>query len=125
MEVMANQDIIEQADIFLLVNSFYKKILEDDLLFRVFDPVIKDDWDYHLKRMTDFWSTLLLYTHAFKDDPMPKHHPLPLDKEHFDRWLQLFNQTIDELFEGAVAENARKRANSIARIIKAVKKIPE
>jgi len=122
---MTKEDILEQADILLLVNTFYKKVREDDLLVRIFDPVIKDDWDYHLKRMTDFWSTLLLYTHTFKEDPMPKHLPLPLDKEHFDRWLQLFNQTIDELFEGVVAENARKRANSIARIIKAVKKIPE
>ena len=50
-----------------------------------------------------------------------QHLPLPIGKEHFDRWLQLFNQTIDELFEGQIAENARKRAASIARIMLAVK----
>ncbi|MHB1179871.1 MAG: group III truncated hemoglobin, partial [Daejeonella sp.] len=61
----------------------------------------------------------------YKDDPMPKHLPLAIGKEHFDRWLQLFNETIDELFEGKIAENARKRASSIARIMKAVKEIPQ
>lgn len=73
--------------------------------------------------MTDFWSTLLLYTKKFSDDPLTKHLPLPVGKEHFDRWLQLFHDTVDELFRGQIAENAKSRANSIARIMKAVKNI--
>ena len=120
-----NHDICSEADVELLVNAFYTKVRQDELLFAVFDPVVKDNWPRHLQRMTDFWSTLLLYTRKFKDDPMPKHLPLPIDKVHFDRWLQLFNETIDELFEGPVAENAKNRANSIARIMKAVKNIPQ
>ncbi len=118
-------EILTEADVAVLVNTFYTKVRNDELLFAVFDPIIKDNWDQHLKRMTDFWSTLLLYTRKYSEDPLTKHLPLPIGKEHFDRWLQLFNETIDELFTGQVAENAKKRANSISRIMKAVKNIPQ
>jgi len=118
-------DINTEGDVKMLVDSFYKKVREDVLLSAVFNPIVKDNWDQHLQRMTDFWSTLLLYTKKYLDDPLPKHLPLPIDKIHFDTWLELFNETLDELFEGPIAENARKRACSIARIMKAVKNIPE
>lgn len=118
-------DILTENDVKLLVNTFYDKVRKDEILAPVFEPIIKDNWETHLLRMTDFWSTLLLYTKKYKDDPMPKHLPLLIGKDHFDRWLLLFNITIDELFEGTIAENARKRANSIAKIMKAVKGIPE
>jgi hemoglobin len=118
-------DIITETDVAVLVNAFYTKVRQDALLFPVFDPIVGDNWKHHLQRMTDFWSTLLLYTKKFTDDPLTKHLPLPIEKIHFDRWLQLFSETIDELFEGQIAENAKSRANSIARIMKAVKNIPQ
>ena len=120
-----NADILTEKDVAILVNAFYGKVRQDELLASVFNPIIKDNWDFHLKRMVDFWSTILLYTKKYKDDPMPKHLPLAIGKEHFERWLELFNETIDELFEGEIADNARKRANNIARIMKAVKEIPQ
>ena len=116
-------DIIDETDVRLLVDKFYEKVRQDDLLAPVFEPVIGDEWEHHLGRMTDFWSTLLLYTKKFSDDPLTKHLPLALTKEHFDRWLLLFHSTVDELFLGQIAENAKSRANSIARIMKAVKNI--
>jgi len=119
------KDIATETDVELLVNTFYDKVRQDESLAAIFNPIIKDNWNVHLKRMTDFWSTLLLYTRKYKDDPLTKHLPLALEKEHFDKWLKLFNETIDELFEGEIAENARKRANSIAKIMKAVKSIPD
>lgn len=119
-----NSDILTEADVERLVNAFYDKVKDDETLSAVFNPIIKD-WDAHLKKMTDFWSTLLLYTKKYKEDPLPKHLPLPIAREHFDRWLQLFNETLDELFTGPIAENARKRASSIAMIMSAVKGIPK
>lgn len=116
-----NNDILTEADVGNLVNAFYEKIRQDELLADVFNAIIQDNWPAHLSRMTDFWTTILLYTRKYKDDPMPKHLPLPIDKKHFERWLMLFNQTIDELFAGQIAENAKKRANSIAAIMQVVK----
>lgn len=119
------RDILTQEDVALLVNSFYAKVRADHLLGAIFNDVIQDNWPAHLKRMIDFWSTVLLYTRTYKDDPMPKHLPLPIGKEHFDRWLALFDETIGEHFHGIIAENARKRAASIASIMQAVKGIPK
>jgi hemoglobin len=119
------KDIQDETDVELLVNSFYTKVRNDALLDAIFAPVIKNNWDVHLKKMVDFWSTLLLYTRKYNGDPLPKHMPFNISKQHFDRWLQLFNETVDELFEGIIAENAKKRASSIGRIMKAVKGISD
>lgn len=116
-------DISSVGDIEHLVYTFYDKVRENEVLFAVFDPIIQDNWPVHLQKMVSFWSTLLLYTREYKDDPLTTHMPLPLTNEHFELWLSLFNQTLDELFEGTIAENAKKRANSISRIMKAVKNI--
>ena len=123
--IKSSSDILTKADVSVLVNAFYTKVREDSLLRDIFNDVIKDNWPAHLNRMIDFWSTVLLYTRTYKDDPMPKHLPLPVSKEHFDRWLDLFNETISEHFDGEIAENARKRASSIASIMQAVKGIPK
>lgn len=124
-EIANERDILTQEDVALLVHSFYDKVRNDHLLRDIFNAVIKDNWSAHLNRMIDFWSTVLLYTRTYKDDPMPKHLPLPIGKEHFDRWLCLFNETIGEHFNGQIAENAKKRAASIASIMQAVKGIPK
>ena len=52
---------------------------------------------------------------------MPKHLQLPVEQRHFDRWLSLFNETLDALFAGEVAENAKLRAASIARIMMVIR----
>lgn len=120
---MKKKDISDVADIEKLVHTFYDKVRAEPTLFAVFDPIVKDNWPAHLQKMVKFWSTLLLYTYEYKDDPLTSHLPLPLTKQHFETWMALFCETLDELFEGKIAENAKKRASSIARIMKAVKNI--
>jgi hemoglobin len=55
---------------------------------------------------------------AYHGNPIQKHVELhqkvALRTEHFDRWVSLFQVTVDELFEGEIAENAKFRAFSIA-----------
>jgi len=123
MKDSEKQDIATVADIEKLVYCFYDKVRANESLFAVFDPIIKDNWPAHLAKMVSFWSTLLLYTREYKSDPLTSHMPLPLTKQHFETWLLLFTATLDELFKGEIAENAKKRAFSIARIMKAVKNI--
>ena len=114
-------DILNVADVAQLVHTFYAKVRVDELLGPIFEAVIKNNWAPHLDRMVDFWSTILLYTRTYKDDPMPKHMQLPVEQRHFDRWLFLFNETLDSLFAGAIAENAKLRASSIARIMMVIR----
>ncbi|MFD2933491.1 group III truncated hemoglobin [Spirosoma flavum] len=65
-----------------------------------------------------FWSTVLLGAEQYKGNPFLPHLELgnktAIHTVHFQRWLSLFNQTVDELFAGDRAEMAKIRAQSIA-----------
>ncbi|MCX6182971.1 MAG: group III truncated hemoglobin [Bacteroidetes bacterium] len=118
---MVKRDIENRADIEALVNAFYLKVEKDDVIRHFFTDVVKLDWSKHIPVMYDFWESILLNTHNYKGNPMPAHVSLneksPMKKEHFDRWIQLFSATIDELFQGEKAEQAKTRALSIATVM--------
>lgn len=109
-------DICSEKDVELMVNSFYAKVNQDELLSYVFNDVSKVNWDTHLPIMYRFWNTLIFGNQSYKGNPFAKHIPLPVHKTHFDRWLQLFEINIDEHFNGEVAEHTKLRAKSIAHI---------
>lgn len=110
------KEIINIEDIKLLVNTFYNKVREDELLSDIFNNVIKDRWPQHLEKMYKFWQTILLEEHTYYGSPFLPHANLPVSRTHFNRWLELFFDTIDELFEGEKAEEARWRANKMAEM---------
>lgn len=104
-----------EAEITRLVHDFYAEIRRDEELGPIFDAHI-DDWDHHLARMVDFWSSVLLRTGRYAGTPMPKHIALPgLSAELFRRWLDLFHQTTADLGNDAMAEQADEAAERIAR----------
>lgn len=109
-------DIFHLDDIKLLVDSFYDKVRDDDLLAPIFNSVIQDRWPEHLERMYTFWQTVLLGQHTYMGSPFPPHANLPVTKVHFDRWLDLFFNTIDEKFDGEIAAEAKWRASKMAEI---------
>jgi hemoglobin len=113
---MKMKDIESRKDIQLLVDSFYEKVNADALLGPVFNEVAKVNWETHLPVMYDFWSTLLLGDRSYKGVPFTAHIPLPINKTHFDRWITLFYETLDEHFEGINANEARSRATNIASV---------
>lgn len=113
-------DIQTDEDVAQLVYTFYAKVRADELLGPVFEKAIPGDWGPHLQIMCNFWSTMLLYSGKYKGDPMSKHFSLPIDPGHFGQWLLLFNGTVDSLFQGEVADNAKARAKNIARIMQSM-----
>lgn len=102
--------ILNLDDVKLLVDNFYAKVRDNALLSPIFNHVIKENWPAHLAKMYSFWQTLLLDTPAYSGSPFLKHAKLPIGKEHFDTWISLFNETIDEHFVGEKAEEAKWRA---------------
>ena len=94
------KDIESIDDIKKLVNIFYDKIRLNDLLGPVFNHVIKDNWPEHLEKMVRFWQTILLYEHTYSGTPFPPHAKLPIEKIHFETWVALFQNTVDDLFVG-------------------------
>lgn len=107
------KEITEREDIVLMVNNFYEKVKKDDLLGPVFAHV---DWPNHLPVMYKFWSSMLLGEQSYQGNPFQKHVGLPISAAHFERWLELFHQTIDENFTGDSAIEAKDRARSIAGV---------
>ena len=123
-------DISSRNDIELLVNTFYQKVQKDDVIAHFFNEVAQVNWDKHLPKMYDFWDSIIRNQHNYSGNPMPVHVALngksSMKKEHFERWLKLFNETLDELFEGEKTELAKTRALSIATVmeIKVFKSAP-
>ncbi|MGB5982294.1 MAG: group III truncated hemoglobin [Nonlabens sp.] len=115
-------DIQNRADIELLVNSFYDKVRDDDMIGHIFTEVAAVSWIEHLPKMYQFWETLLLDRIGYKGSPVAEHVKLSrktsMEQKHFDRWLQLWKTTVDELFNGPIAEEAKKRADYMAMLMR-------
>jgi len=114
--VYMKQDICSREDIELLVNDFYRTVQADGLIGPVFNNVIGDHWPVHLAKMYRFWETILLGKMTYSGTPFLPHAQLPLEPDHFNRWLQLFTATIDTHFHGPVAEDAKVRAAKMATV---------
>jgi hemoglobin len=111
---MSTVEIEDLDHVKLLVNSFYDKVRNDDLLKDIFNNVIQDQWPSHLEKMYRFWQTVLLEEYTYQGSPFLPHASLPVQKIHFDRWLFLFNETIDEHFKGEKAERAKWQGERMA-----------
>lgn len=116
------KDIENRKDIEVLVNEFYAKVLKDEKIGFFFTKIAHIDWSKHFPIMYDFWETILFDTMKYKGNPMTKHIVLskkePMTSEHFERWLLLWNQTVNENFKGNRASEAIKRAKMIAELMK-------
>lgn len=116
------KDIENREDIYLLVKSFYVKLMSDDLMCHFFED-FKDQshLEEHLQTLVDFWSNILFYTGEYRKNAMQPHLNLqgqkPFKQVHFERWISSFYKTLDELFEGDITHIARSRAQSIATVM--------
>lgn len=118
---MLSKDIQSREDIILLVDTFYQKVRQDDLLGPIFNDKVRIDWVKHLPVMYDFWENVVFYTGNYAGNPMRVHQQMhqrfPLTKQDFERWLEYFFQTVDDLFLGDNADLIKQRAQSIATVM--------
>lgn len=106
---------ITEPSLTRLVYRFYADVRADDLIGPVFEASLHDQWDTHLPRMVQFWSTMLLGTRDFSGNVYGKHMALDgIETEHFKRWLTLFRRTVEHLFDPAPAETILSIADRIA-----------
>lgn len=96
-----------------LVHHFYAQVRNDEFLAPIFEGHISD-WDIHLNRMCDFWSSVVLISGRYHGQPMQKHILLPVDGKHFDRWLELFRESARQICSPIAAEYFIQRAERIA-----------
>ena len=109
-------ELLTLADIKKLVDAFYENIRESDLLGPIFNERIENRWPQHLEKMYTFWQTVLLGEHTYFGSPFPPHANLPVSHRHFEKCLDLFTQTLDELFTGEKAKDAKWRAGKMAEM---------
>jgi len=111
---MPTPDLCSEEEVTHLVHDFYDRVRQDAVLWPIFDAHVHD-WDTHLAKMVDFWSSALRGTARFRGTPMPKHVALPgLSAELFGRWLTLFGETTATLDNPAMRERARELAQRVA-----------
>ncbi len=114
-------DIESREDVMKLVDTFYERVKVDPVIKHFFTEVIDIDWQEHMPTMYDFWESMLLGRMSYRGNVMSKHIALdqksPLQKEHFDRWLTRWIETVDMLFVGDRAEEAKKRAKMTAPLM--------
>lgn len=105
---------IDDTMIDTLVETFYERVRDDDLIGPVFSARITD-WAPHLAQMKLFWSSVALHSGVYQGRPMPKHLPLPIDARHFDRWMEIFEQTVNDVTNPVAAQHFMVRARRIAQ----------
>ena len=116
------KDIETREDIERFIHAFYEKVKVDDRIGIIFNEIVSINWEHHIPIITDFWESILLDNPVYQNNGMEIHYKLhamyPLNKEHFKAWLSQFESTLDEMFLGNIAELAKKRAKSVASLMK-------
>ncbi|MFQ3577244.1 MAG: group III truncated hemoglobin [Cytophagales bacterium] len=117
------KDIENRTDIDRLVQLFYNKITNNSEISDFFGKVVPIDWEKHLPIMSGFWDFILFSTpNAYLGNVMNPHFHVnalkKIEPKHFEIWLNLFNQSVDELFEGTKAEDAKNAAFNIGSTLK-------
>ena len=105
----------------ILVQAFYSKALVDNKIGFIFTEIAKINIQEHIDLISDFWSSVLFAQGAYKGNPVRTHmflnQKIKLQPQHFERWLSLWHETIDNLFEGEKALEAKNKAINIADIM--------
>jgi hemoglobin len=111
-------DIETREDCAVLVRAFYTRALADDVIGFLFTDIAHLDLEHHLPRITRFWETVLLGARTYGGGAFRPHIALnaqvPLRRGHFERWLWLWQGTVDELYAGPVADEAKRHAARVA-----------
>ena len=115
-------DITNREDIELLLEAFYRKAVTDPLIGYFFTEVVPLNMQTHIPLITNFWETVLFGKATYKGNVMQMHqhiHQLsPFKEVHFKRWVELFKDTVDEMYTGEKAEMAKQRGESVATLMR-------
>ena len=114
------RDLDSPEEIAEMVRRFYQDVAQDDLLGPVFNDVAQVDWNEHLPKLTMFWCRALLDIEGYVGNPFRSHALIndraPFTMEHFDRWLELFHDTVELGWVGPHADHALELGHNVARV---------
>jgi len=103
-----------------MVRRFYGDIAQDDLLGPMFNDVAKVDWSAHLPKLAAFWCRALFSMPGYQGNPYRSHQLIdaqsPFTVAHFERWLDLFTETLDLGWSGPKVDQAKALAYKVAQV---------
>ncbi|MDB2562436.1 group III truncated hemoglobin [Sulfurimonas sp.] len=111
---------VDRTTVDKMVRHFYAKILKDDLVGHYFTRALGEDlnggkWHEHHNTLNDFWLLMMTGKRGYGGNPFPPHAFIgELYPETFERWLELFHETVHEFFTPEIAEKFYKKAQIIA-----------
>ncbi len=115
-----NRDLDEPGEVAELVVRFYSDVAQDDLLSPMFNDVAHVDWSDHMPKLAAFWCRALFGLEGYSGNPFRAHELVHAQRaftiEHFVRWLELFEETVDLGWIGPNAEKVKSIANNVARV---------
>lgn len=113
-------DLDSQEEISEMVMRFYSDVAQDELLGHIFNDVARVDWHEHIPKIAEFWNKMLLGIDGYEGKPMEAHFLIhqkePFTHEHFRRWLELFQETVDGGWAGPFAQEIKRKAVKIALV---------
>lgn len=113
-------DLDDRDAVAEMVVRFYRYVAMDDILGPMFNDVAKVDWAEHLPKLTAFWCRALFSMPGYEGNPFRAHQLVHAQRAfttaHFERWLDIFHETIDTGWAGTNAEKAKALANKVARV---------
>jgi hemoglobin len=113
-------DLSDAAEVAAMVRCFYRDVAQDDLLGPMFNDVARVDWSEHIPKLTAFWCRGLFGTSGYSGYPFRAHQLVharrPFTAAHFERWLELFSETVDLGWAGPNAEKVKALAANVARV---------
>jgi len=120
---MAKPILQSREDIELLIRAFYAKVRQDELLGPFFNQSIpsEEEWEKHYLLLIAFWQLNLMDEKGFDGNPARAHNSVDkkfmhgITTAHFDKWVELWCHTIDDMYEGEMAEKAKMRATNMAK----------
>lgn len=113
-------DVDTREEVDEVVRTFYAAVAQDTLLGPIFEHVAQVDWPEHLPKISAFWCRVLFGAPGYIGNPYARHRGVhersPFTAAHFDRWLILFEETLDEGWSGPNAEVMKELASNVARV---------
>ena len=120
IETRPARDLCGRDEVAEMVKRFYRDVAQDDLLGPMFNDIARVDWSEHLPKLTEFWCRALFGTSAYSGNPFRAHQLVHQKRAftpaHFERWLDLFCETVDLGWVGANAEKVKALARNVARV---------
>ena len=114
------RDLDTPEEIAEMVRRFYADVAMDDLLGPMFEEVARVDWVEHLPKLAAFWNRALLGLPGYSGNPFQAHAAVHRERAftpaHFDRWLDLFEETLALGWVGPNADGAKELARNVARV---------